>query len=384
MIVDYLHEALVEPRAAEQPTWRRRSWAFVALIAAFGVASYLPERPGSPWLFVAIALATAAALRFRFVQPVATVAFVFGTPVVVSFVADLAGRDIAIVEATSFAAIVAAWALCRWASGREVLVGIALVVAAPFTSEVAFTSRGRPLVALASLVPWLLLAAAALVVRYRSSLRRRAVDDARSTEREMLARELHDTVAHHVSAIAIQAQAGQLMVDTDPAAALETLKTIERSASETLAEMRRMVGALRETGLAPQATMADVESLADPLARPRVEVDTAGLGETRDRLSTAVQASVYRIAQEAVTNARRHARNATRVSVSIGIDANWLTMRACDDGDRPSGSSGAAGSGGFGLVGMAERTELLGGTFAAGPAPGRGWVVDVRLPLGRA
>jgi signal transduction histidine kinase len=203
------------------------------------------------------------------------------------------------------------------------------------------------------------------------------VDQIRSQERVGLARELHDTVAHHVSAIAVQAQAGRTMAGKRPEAALEALSVIEGEASRTLAEMRAMVRVLRDGApaeYAPQPRVADLVSLArrDPV--PVVEVELAG---DLAGLPLQVDAAVYRLAQEALTNALRHARNASRVEIRVAEGSGRLRLHVTDDGQidpaRPA-------SHGFGLLGMTERVHLLGGTLRAGPAREGGWAVDAELP----
>ncbi|MGI9119368.1 MAG: sensor histidine kinase [Acidimicrobiales bacterium] len=198
-------------------------------------------------------------------------------------------------------------------------------------------------------------------------------------EREQLARELHDTVAHHVSGIAIQAQAGRTLASSNPTAAVEALTVIEGAASRTLADMRLMVSVLRageEPSLAPPPRVGDIGRLAeDGHDSLPVEVRLSGvLGDLRP----SVEAAVYRIAQESITNARRHARHATGITVSIAGTGGRVLVTVSDDGDsRPGGGR----SSGYGLVGMRERASLLGGTLDAGPGPDRGWTVTASLPL---
>ena len=144
----------------------------------------------------------------------------------------------------------------------------------------------------------------------------RDIEQAKLRQRNELARELHDTVGHHVSAIAIQAQAGRALAASDPDRALATLETIEEAAARTLEEMRAMVGVLRdgtEPDFAPQPGVAAIEQLArSDGGWPRVDVQLPG--DPVD-VNASVGAALYRIAQEAVTNAVRHARNATQVVV---------------------------------------------------------------------
>ena len=174
------------------------------------------------------------------------------------------------------------------------------------------------------------------------------------------------------------AQAGRTVASTDPDTAVRVLQVIEEEASRTLTEMRIMVGALRDgetAELAPQRGVADITKLAratgdSPLIAVRL---TGGLDDIRP----SVGAAVYRMAQESITNAVRHARHATRIEVLVTGDDDAIRLTVQDDGD-PNPS--AAGSIGYGLVGMSERAKLLGGTLQAGPSDGRGWTITAVLP----
>jgi len=228
------------------------------------------------------------------------------------------------------------------------------------------------------LVLLLLTAAVGASVRFWTASRTRALDQVRALERAQLARELHDTVAHHVSAMVVRAQAGRVVAQSRPGAAIEALEVIESEGSRTLAEMRTMVAALRERSdaeLAPLPGVADIGRLArGPADQPLVEVHMAG---DLDSVAPSVGAAAYRIAQESVTNAVRHARHATRVVVTVTGEPDCVRMTVCDDGDPVPVAHGRDG---YGVVGMTERASLLGGTVDAGPSPGRGWVVTALLP----
>jgi signal transduction histidine kinase len=203
--------------------------------------------------------------------------------------------------------------------------------------------------------------------------------EARLSERQRIARELHDSVAHHGSGIAIQAKAAQAVAATDPAAAARAMATVEAQASRTLTEMRAMVGALREDdepGPVAQRGVDDIVRLAGAgYAGPRVQVDLAG---DLDALNRSTEAGLFRIAQESITNARRHARNASRIAVRIVSAGDEVELTIADDGD-PIPASTHTGVG-YGLAGMSERAALLGGTFEAGPGPRRGWITRAVLP----
>jgi signal transduction histidine kinase len=277
---------------------------------------------------------------------------------------------------TTAVILVIPYALYRWGSGRDGAIGAGVLVAAGIVGLVLdpATQVGDWI---GGFIVLSIPVQAGLIVRYRGATRARQIDEAKSREREQLARELHDTVAHHVSAIAVQAQAGRALADTDPERALDVLSVIEDAASRTLVEMRAMVGSLRggaEAELSPQRGIADLARLANDVHDGlRVSVDTSayvgGVGP-------AVDAAVYRIAQESITNSVRHARRATSVKVRIESVGSEVRVTVTDDG-----RGGDAGTGqGYGLLGMAERTHLLGGRFEAGPMAPHGWRVVAELP----
>ncbi|WP_017555599.1 sensor histidine kinase [Nocardiopsis baichengensis] len=221
-----------------------------------------------------------------------------------------------------------------------------------------------------------------LVLRWRERERTWRVEEARREERLSLARDLHDVVAHQVSGMVVQVQALRHVADRDPALVAAALPGIEDAGAAALTAMRRMVGALREEGeaapLEPHDLASALRALEEPadVGRPRVEVSVAG---DPAALPEETAAAVLRMAQEAVTNALRHARGATLVRVELEADGAGARLRVGDDG-RSGGSAHPAASG-YGLIGMAERAKLLGGSFSAGPAAdGPGWRVEAGLP----
>jgi len=142
--------------------------------------------------------------------------------------------------------------------------------------------------------------------------------------------------------------------------------------------MRSMVRVLREdeaVAYAPQPGVGDLPALARADATPTVEVRLNG---SLARLAPSVDATLYRLAQESLTNALRHARGATRVDIDVRRDGDAVRLRVSDDGRTEPGPAPELG---FGLLGMAERAQLLGGSFSAGPGPAGGWVVEAVLPV---
>ena len=218
-------------------------------------------------------------------------------------------------------------------------------------------------------------------VRFRVAAERRARDQVRLRERERLARELHDTVAHHVSAIAIRAQAGKALAAQNPDAPLDALEVIESAASHTLTEMRRIVRALRSEGDAVSeglGSIADIQRLAEQ-GTPSLDIEVQLTGEL-SQLDAALENTLYRITQESITNTVRHAQHADSLTVNIHGGVQEVHLRVQDNGRAPGRSKAS----GFGLLGMMERAVMLGGRFSAGPGETRGWVVDVVLPRNQA
>ncbi|GAA0942819.1 hypothetical protein GCM10009550_14280 [Actinocorallia libanotica] len=228
-------------------------------------------------------------------------------------------------------------------------------------------------VALTAVIAWL----AGGWVRQSREHARMTHAQAVTAERLRIARELHDSVAHSIGVIAIQAGAAKMVADARPAAAREALDAIEQASRETLAGLRRMLGALRQgdpVETVPASGLADLERLAATTAAAGVHVDVRRSGR-RDPLPAEIDLSAFRIVQEAVTNVVRHAgTGGCRVSIEHREDE--LAIEIVD-----SGRGGTGLGGGHGIVGMRERVGLLHGDFTAGPRPEGGFRVAARLPV---
>ena len=367
-----VHSLWAEPRVPDPPTRVWRDWALVAVLVPLAVLEVI-LREDLVWRPVALVLGAAPVftLLWRRTHPLIVIAVAFGAQTLAD-VATLFGADESAVLFTTAYVLLLPYSLFRWGSGRDAAIGLAMILVG-----LSISDTGLDLVI--ALGFFLFSAALGAAIRYQASSRLREMDQVKLREREQLARELHDTVAHHVSAIAIRAQAGRTLAAADPNAAVDALEVIEEEASRTLAEMRTMVGALRqgeEPDLAPQRGVADIERLALSAGdRPRVDVELWG---DLDDLPSSVEAGIYRLAQESITHAVRHARHATRVKVSVVGDDRSVRLTVSDDGD--AGSLSASASSGYGIAGMTERAKLLGGTLEAGPSRDRGWTVDAVLP----
>ncbi|MDX6310495.1 MAG: hypothetical protein QOI06_3541 [Nocardioidaceae bacterium] len=376
MITTALRSLWTEPRAADAPARGWRDWVLVGVLTVTALLEGVlrDDVAWRPFATIA-AVGLALVLQWRRSHPLACAVVGFGIAMALGLATLAGGAPNVGLDTMVYVDLALVYALVRWGSGREIVIGLAVVGVAAVIGTVAdYTGPADVIGGFGILVA---AAAGGAAFRYRAESWRRALDQVRSQERVGLARELHDMVAHHVSAIAVQAQAGRAMAGQRPEAALEALAVIEGEASRTLAEMRAMVRVLRDGApaeYAPQPGVADLVSLARRDPAPVVDVE---LPDDLDELPLQVDAAVYRVAQEALTNALRHARNASRVEIRVVEGAGRLRLRVTDDGQiDPARST----SHGFGLLGMTERVQLLGGTLRAGPAPEGGWTVDAELP----
>ncbi|WUI03738.1 sensor histidine kinase [Spirillospora sp. NBC_00431] len=214
--------------------------------------------------------------------------------------------------------------------------------------------------------------------QHRQDLARQAVLE----ERARIARELHDVVAHHMSVIAMQAEAAPFKIPDLPDSAKQTFGVVRDAAREALTETRRVVGLLRSDDegaeRAPQPGLDRLDELVAAARRSGLSVATVVVGMPRP-LHTGVDLSAYRIVQESLSNASRYAPGA-RVHVEIKYGKEALSVSVVDDGPRstPAESQG----GGHGLVGMRERVTMLDGRFEAGPRDEGGWSILAELPYG--
>ncbi len=203
--------------------------------------------------------------------------------------------------------------------------------------------------------------------------------EAVAAERARVARELHDVIAHAVSVVVVQAQAGQRLVGNDDARARESLEAIEGTARTAMQEMRRLLGMLRETdagSLEPQPGLAQLQALAAEVSDAGVHVDVEVSGQPVP-LSAGLDLAAYRLVQEGLTNALKHS-GADRAQVRIRYERTHLWVEVDDDGLAQSGNGDGAGRG---LVGLRERVALYGGDLESGPGPAGGWRLRARLPL---
>jgi signal transduction histidine kinase len=251
-------------------------------------------------------------------------------------------------------------------SGGDAAVA-ALIYGAPWVFGQVLRARGQRMTELSE--------RAAQVERESEQREQEAVE----AERSRIARELHDVVSHSISVIAIQAQAVRRRLGDEQAREADDLRGIETTARQAMAEMRRLLGVLRADGerlpLAPQPGLDQLPRLVEQARAAGLDVRLSVDGAVAP-LSPGVDLAAYRIVQEALTNALKHARAAT-VDVRIRYGERELDLTVADDGIGASSNH----AGGHGLVGMRERVVLYGGTLRTGPGEHGGFRVQAMLPI---
>ena len=372
----------------------RRSIAFdvgSALLATVAELAQVIGASGKPsGAALLLAVVAGGALVVRRTAPLAVLATTLtATAAIVALGDDPSGVAVAIALYTTAA-------LCE----RQVsLAALALTVAiaTPLSAATADTPGretpawfGAIIVAVLSVGIWGLGAYAQTQRRYRHELQERAASAEREQEqlariavheeRAAIARELHDIVAHSVSVMLVGVRGARDVLRTSPEDAEETLARVERSGEQSLVELRRILALLREpeqrAESRPQPSLVELTELVASYRAAGLPVRLEVIGETTP-LPGGVELSVYRIVQEALTNALKHS-GATSVTVTLAFRDAHLELEVVDDG----ASTPGAATTGQGLIGMRERVALLGGELETGQRGGGGFRVAARLPVG--
>jgi signal transduction histidine kinase len=275
--------------------------------------------------------------------------------------------------------------LCRRLPGRQLLLAAAPLFAVVYLNQRLPTEMSS--VPVGDAYSWLALAGFAFagwgfVQRAEDGRRSVALEQVRQAERLELARDLHDHVAHHVTAMIVVAQAGAQLAERDPAQAARLFGDLERTGQEGLVAMSRMVRLLRSADGPPEQpvvrTLDTVRDLVDRFAGGDTRAELhVGTDVDDGRWSPELAKAVARLVQEGLTNVRKHARTATTVQVCIQHAGDRLVVRVRDDGTRRRTRFQPSG---FGMVGLAERVSALGGELAGGPCDSGGWQLTASLP----
>ncbi len=370
----YVGETTVGGAHGRGPLWW--DWALAFGLGVAVVAEVALGGPSWPGALLVTGLVAAVAVTYRRRFTLVAVLSAFAVQFVVEVASLTRERPLEVTAGQMVAGLVLVYALCRWLTFPRLVVGMGVVLALVLPVEVIAGGWGG---GLSLMVVWLVPAVLALAMRYRARLAEQRIREVRLLERNALARELHDTVAHHVSAIAVQAQAAGFVAGSRPEQAREAIGNIESIANQAMDEMRRMVGILRSggqggvAGLGEAVVPPDLTALGGPEGLPTVTVS----GDTDlGVLPAHVAGALYRIAQESVTNARRHSRGVTSVEVDLRIRGREAHLEIVNDG-QPDPAPGS----GYGLIGMGERAEAVGGHLEAGPLGRTGWRVQAVIPL---
>jgi signal transduction histidine kinase len=381
-------------RLDERRPHGRRSFAFDLTLAAVATAAELAQvigATGTPGaLALALAVVAGGALVLRRTVPLAVLATTLAaTAAIVVLGDDPSGVSVLIALYTTAA-------LCERRVSLAALV-VTAAIAAPASAATAdapgretSATFGAIIVVVLMVGIWGLGAYAQTQRRYRRELQERAASAEREREqlariavheeRASIARELHDIVAHSVSVMLVGVRGARDTLRASPEVAEETLARVERSGEQSLAELRRILALLREPAQRaesrPQPSLAELDELVASYRAAGLAVRLEVIGEPMP-LPSGVELSVYRIVQEALTNALKHA-DPTTVTVTLGYRDARLELEVMDDGTPTLGAATA----GQGLIGMRERVALLGGELETGPREGGGFRVAARLPVG--
>lgn len=374
--------------------WARAHWRSidraVAALLALGLAPFsavvlLGGHPVTAWAFpqLAAVVVVHAAVAWRRAAPTASFAALSGALAYSELAPGLPGNTPFVPSAVVFPVGLYAYCVARrpWLGAAVGAVGALLI-----TGRVARTSDAS--VPTLLLLYGLLLAvvtasvAAALVRTARDRLAAAEREDQVRRERDRIARELHDVVAHSLAVIVSQAQGAAYVAGTRPDRAVAALDTIAETGRDALADMRGLVGVLRATPAGPaeppQPGLADLAELVAGVRCAGLPVELAATGSP-GRLAAATQLAAYRLVQEGLTNTLKHAGPGATARVGLTWTEAELVVEVTDDGAGPV----AGGAGGHGLAGMRERVALAGGTVRAGERAGGGFAVRAALPRDR-
>ncbi|MGW1990480.1 sensor histidine kinase [Embleya sp. NPDC001921] len=375
---------LVRRRVRAFP-WTRNDLLIALACVAADVAAYLTSgHRAGPHLSVLAVLLLAAGGVLMIVRrrhPVPVLAAVIALQPVPVWAADPATHNFGLALAVGL------YTVARLRSYRVAGIAGAAVLVAQVTRDVLI-GWSVPFAMLPNLMTICLLIVVGVGVRkWRDQValnRRLLADRAVADERRRIARELHDIVAHHITTMYLMSGGARSTLDRDPESAKAALVTLESSGRTAMREMRQLLGVLRGADVvevapsAPQPGIAEIDRLITDSRAAGLPTEYEVLGEPRS-LPPTTGLTLYRVVQEALTNARRHAGNA-RAFVRLEYRSDRVLVEICDDGDHGGGGSAMVG-GGYGLLGMRERVAMHGGTLAAGRRPEGGYRVTALVPL---
>jgi signal transduction histidine kinase len=354
----------------------------LAVLALGDIYSSTDYLTGSRWIYVPAALLMTVPLAWRRIAPLPVIAVVMGALIAQSLaLGTTPSPDFELV-----AWLIAVYSVAAHTERRTALIGGGIGLAGGLT-WIGLDDFLLPVVTFGG--AWLAGRLVRQRQRYASALEDRArvlererdanARVAAAEERVRIARELHDIVGHSVSVMVVQAGVQRQLLDDDQANTREVLRSIEQTGKEALAEMRRLVGVLRQQNesveLEPPASVEHLDGLVRRMGESGVPVRLRVEG-ARVPLPPGVDLTAYRIVQEALTNTLKHAEAAS-AEVLLRYSADAVEVEVVDDGQLPWAENGT----GHGLDGMRERVSLYGGEIQTGRLDGGGFLVRARLPL---
>ena len=396
--VTWFPHELVARVAALPPRQQERVQDLVLAVGLAGVnvVSVLPYRGQlhPQWLALALLAGQALPLAWRRRYPVLVMSIVGGVRVAYDQI-GFGFAPLPLGPAIAFYTVIDRSApVWRWITTAAVAAGITVSLASPghnepyeaiFQAMIFATAWGAGVLGRTKRAN--LEAAENRAERAEAELDRHATREA-AAERARIARELHDVVAHHVSLMAVQAEAATSLLPDKPAQARRSVEIIGDTARLALAELRRLLGVLRGPSerleTAPSVSLGEIGGVLDQVRGAGLPVELEVVG-TPGPLAPGVDLTAYRIVQEALTNTIRHAR-ASRALVTLRYEPGYITVSVTDSGPRRDGVNGRAVPGtllagsGLGLAGIAERVASCGGNLTVGPTPAGGFAVTARLP----
>ena len=376
----------------------RRNWAFdITLVVVVGVLGQLEawwgigstHRQGPLWAQGLLYAVTAALLAGRRVSPLGCQASILVVSII-EFAAFGSPEGFGVALPTA----IAAYTVARRMPPRRAWWGVVLAAAFwaawsgfdPMNTGATTERLGTVVWLSPFLIAWLvgaLVRLSGLNAEQRRVSRQHVESRAVAEERNRIARELHDVIGHSVSVMTVQASAVRRRLTADQGVERQALETVEAVGREALAEMRRMVGVLRqvgdETALEPSPGIDQVDLLAEKFRASGLPVDVQVTGAAY-ALAPGLDLTAYRLVQEGLTNTLRHARNPRGAEVVIAYAADRIELAVRDDG-QPYALSAPSTEAGSGLLGMRERVAVYGGSLVARARPEGGFELVATLPL---
>jgi len=278
---------------------------------------------------------------------------------------------------TSAFSLILPYTLVRYASGKDIVLGFSILLPVYILTKATHIEDLTD-----SILGFVVLsfpAVLAAAMRFRQKVLFKEKEQIKLAEREQIARELHDSVAHHISAIVIQAQAALSVIKQSPLAVKPALVDIEQSSKQALNEMRDVLSALRSSQQAqfsPQKKISDIHILCNEFSFSPIMLNIE-LGNIE--IEQSLSFSCYRIVQESLENTKKHSQNFQSIHVSLSYKNSQLQLCICDDGEQVMHTHSLTQS--FGLIGIQERVDILNGQLKYGWRTKKGWFVQATFPL---